>query len=84
MQMKQAELEQQNLLNERDNETKIVVASMSHGENTEAQDKLNESIRQFNERLALDKDKLALDKKKAADDTRLKEKALNKKPTSSN
>ena len=82
MQMKQAELEQQNILNERDNETKIVVASMAHGENTEAQDKLAENMRQFNERLALDKDKLALDKKKAADDTRLKEKALNKKPVS--
>ena len=92
MQMEQAKLEQENMMNQRDNETKIIVANISHADDgieepeysQEAKDKLAESIRQFNAKLALDKDRLALDKHKVELDADLKRKALNKKTTTSN
>ena len=94
-QVEMAKLEQENILNERDNETKIIVANinaMSKQQNVdevtdgiqpmseEAKEKLKESIRQFDARLALDKERLAFDKDKAKTDARLKEKQINKKP----
>ena len=90
MQMQQAELEQKDQLNARDNETKILVATISANANVEdgieepvysqeAKDKLMESMRQFDARLQLDKERLAFDKSKAATDARLKEKQINKK-----
>ena len=90
--LEQAKMEQAERINERDNETKIIVANISHSADDgitepeysqEAKDKLAESMRQFDARLKLDRDRLELDKKKAADDVRLKEKAINKKPSSS-
>ena len=90
--LEQAKMEQAERINERDNETKIIVANISHSADDgitepeysqEAKDKLAESMRQFDARLKLDRDRLELDKKKAADDARLKEKAINKKPSSS-
>ena len=71
-------LELEDLLNQRDNETKILVAQMNlaakNSENSEdgieepmseeAREKLKESIRQFNEKLKLDKEKLNLEKTK--------------------
>lgn len=91
-----AKLEQENLLNERDNETKIVVATISAQarqlDNSNIDDgiqepmseaereKLNESIRQFNAKLELDKERLAFDKQKANTDARLKEKQINSRP----
>ena len=96
-QVEMAKMEQENILNERDNETKIIVAqiaaSVKINENDtdgiqepmseEAKEKLRESIRQFDARLQLDKDRLEFDKQKAQTDARLKEKQINKKPTTS-
>ena len=90
--LEQAKMEQEDRLNQRDNETKIIVASMAHSADDgiqepeysqEAKDKLAESIRQFDERLKLDKERLNLDKHKAEVDADLKRKALNKKTITS-
>lgn len=92
-QLEQAKLEQEDRLNMRDNETKLLIENLKQQASDgvrepeysqEAKDKLAESIRQFNERLALDKQRLAFDKQKAATDARLKEKQINKKTTTSN
>jgi hypothetical protein len=98
-QMKQqtelAKMEQEDRLNERDNETKIIVATIAanvkaqEGQadggiqepmSEESKEKLRESIRQFDARLALDKERLAFDKDKAKTDARLKEKQINSRP----
>ena len=92
--MEQAKMQQEDALNQRDNETKILIAQMqaysknSEGDgiiepeySQEAKDKLMEQIREFDERLKLDREKLSLDKKNHEDDVILKRKALNKKPT---
>lgn len=93
-QLEQAKMQQEDRLNQRDNETKILIAQMqAYNKNNEddgiiepeysqeAKDKLMEQIREFDERLKLDREKLSLDKKKHEDDVILKRKALNKKPT---
>ena len=49
----------------------------------EAKDNLAEKIREFDARLKLDRERLAFDKDKAKTDARLKEKQINKKPTTS-
>lgn len=87
---KEAEMQLKDQMNQRDNETKILVANIAASANQndgiqepefteEAKAKLAESIRQFNEKIKLDKERLSLDKEKAKNDVRLKEKALNKK-----
>lgn len=90
MELEQAKMKQEDELNQRDNETKIIIANLSHNiddgikepeYSQEAKDKLAESIRQFDARLALDKERLKLDKHKADVDADLKRRALNKKPT---
>ena len=91
--LEQAKMEQEDALNQRDNETKIIVATISSQGNDdgiqepeysqEAKDKLAESIRQFDARLKLDRDRLNLDKHKAEVDASLKRQALKKKTTSS-
>ena len=90
--LEQARMEQEDRLNQRDNETKIIVASMAHSDDDgiqepeysqEAKDKLAESIRQFDAKLSLERDRLALDKHKVEVDADLKRKALNKKTTTS-
>lgn len=93
MEAKQQEMQMKDQLNMRDNETKILVATISakNAENDgikepeysqEAKDKLMESMRQFDARLKLDRDRLEFDKKKASTDARLKEKQINKKTVS--
>lgn len=93
MEAKQQEMQMKDQLNMRDNETKILVATISakNAENDgikepeysqEAKDKLLESMRQFDARLKLDRDRLEFDKKKASTDARLKEKQINKKTVS--
>lgn len=90
-QMEQAKMEQEDALNQRDNETKIIVANINaesklqqsdmNSEDTfseESKAKLLESMRQFDEKLKLDRDKFELDKKVAADNARLKEKQIDK------
>lgn len=98
MEQKQMEMEQDNILNQRDNETKILVATISAQARTndvegdgiapyefsaEAKANLAEKIREFDARLALDKERLEFDKQKAQTDARLKEKQINKKPSTS-
>ena len=88
-QQKQAELEQREQANIRDNETKIIIATMQAQStqddgivepefSEEARANLMEKMREFDERLKLDRDRLEFDKKKADTDAKLKEKQINK------
>jgi DNA anti-recombination protein RmuC len=94
-----AKMEHETMLNERDNETKIIVAQINaqarqqddaevvenvEGMSEESRAKLNEQIREFDARLALDKERLAFDKDKAKTDARLKEKQINSRPKTTN
>ena len=87
-----AKMELEDTLNQRDNETKIIVAqiaaSIKVNENDtdgiqepmsdEAREKLREQVRQFDARLALDRDRLNFDKDKARTDAELKRKQIDK------
>lgn len=89
MQQKQAELEQKERASVRDNETKVLIATMGKFADTETSEDIDfspeakadlmERIREFDERLKLDKQKLKLDKEKAKTDASLKRQSLNKK-----
>ena len=89
-QQEQAKMELENTLNMRDNETKILIATMNSNDDgiqepeysQEAKDKLAEQIREFDARLALDRERLSFDKDKAKVDAELKRKQINKKSTS--
>lgn len=74
------------------NETKILVATISANSNQESDDgiqeqsfseearaNLLEKMRQFDQKMKLNRKKLELDKYKSREDIRLKEKSLNKK-----
>ena len=96
-QMKQeaemAKMELEDTLNQRDNETKILVAQIAasvkvnQGDtdgiqepmSEEAREKLKEQIRQFNAKLELDRERLNFDKDKAKTDAELKRQQINKK-----
>lgn len=92
-QQKQMELQMKDQMNMRDNETKILVATIAANNSNdgieeveysqEAKDNLAEKMREFDARLKLDRDRLEFDKSKAATDARLKEKQINKKTTTS-
>ena len=94
-QAKEAEMQLKDQMNQRDNETKILVATISAQSSMtdnkvqepefseEAKAKLQENMRQFNERLKLDRERLSFDKEKAQTDAKLKEKQINKKPSTS-
>ena len=88
VQQEQLEMQLKDQLNQRDNETKILIASMSANANQddgveepvysqEAKDKLMESMRQFDARLKLDRDRLNFDREKAQREIKLKEKQFN-------
>lgn len=91
----EAELQQKEQANIRDNETKILVATISaNSQNNEeveqepvysqeAKDKLAEQMRQFDAKLQLDRDRLALDKRKADMDYNIKERQLKARKTTS-
>lgn len=92
-QSKEADMQLKDQMNQRDNETKILVATISaqssindgikEPDNSEEfKANLLEKIREFDKRLALDKERLAFDKDKAKTDAELKRKQLNK-PTAS-
>lgn len=93
-QSKEAEMQLKDIMNQRDNETKIIVATISaNSSNTdgieepefteEAKANLMEKMREFDEKLNLERDRLNFDKDKAKTDAKLKREALNKKPVSS-
>lgn len=89
-QEKEAEMQLKDSLNKRDNETKILVATItanSYQQNMEPikpeftegeKAKLQESKRQFDKKLQLEKEKLNLNREKIKTDAELKRKALNK------
>ena len=89
-QMKEADMQLKDQMNQRDNETKILVATISAQSSMqddgvkepefseEAKAKLLENMRQFNERIKLDRDRLEFDKDKAKIDAELKRKQINK------
>lgn len=98
-QLEAAKMEQEVILNERDNETKIIVATIGAQSkqqdaeeyndgiqepmSEEAREKLREQIRQFDARLSLDKERLQFDKDKARIDAELKRKQINKQTNKS-
>lgn len=91
-QTKLQQMQFQDALNQRDNETKIIVAEINAASkqsselsddgiqemSKEARLKLDEQIREFNAKLDLEKERLAFDKQKASTDAKLKEKQINK------
>ena len=92
-QAKEQEMQLKDMMNQRDNETKILVATISANSNQEGDDgvkeqpfseearaNLMEKMREFDAKLKLDREKLNLDREKAKTDAELKRKALNKKP----
>lgn len=86
-QLAQQKMEQEERFNERDNQTKLMIAQINHADDgieepysIEAQEKLRESMRQFNETMEFNREKLALDKHKVELDASLKKQVLNKKP----
>lgn len=93
-QMKEADMQLRDTMNQRDNETKILIASMNSQNqddgikeqefSEEARANLMEKIREFDERLKLDKERLAFDREKARTDAKLKRQQINRKPNSSN
>lgn len=93
-QAKEADMQLKDALNQRDNETKILVATInaqSHANDgieepefsEESKAKLLENMRQFDERLKLDRDKLDFEKTKTKTDQQIKREALRKKPNTS-
>lgn len=90
-QAREADMQLKDQLNQRDNETKVVVATIAAQSTTanndgvqevefseESRAKLLENMRQFDERLKLDKERLSFDKDKARVDAELKRKQINK------
>lgn len=92
-QLEQAKMQQEDALNQRDNETKILIANIQAASkqdniepvySEEAKANLMEKIREFDTKIKLDEKKFELEKQKASDDTRLREKQINKMNTNYN
>lgn len=89
-QQKEAEMQLQDQINQRDNETKVLIANINASSkqqddgieeqpfSEEAKANLLEKMRQFDETMKFNREKLAFDKQKANTDARLKEKQINK------
>lgn len=91
-QIREADMQLRDQLNQRDNETKIVVATISaqnkdnnntqeSQDNEEAKSKLTEAIRQFDSKMQLEKEKFEEQKRKNRVDESLKLKQINKSKT---
>lgn len=90
MQAEQTKNELQDAMNQRDNETKILVATINAQSkmqddgiqepeySQEAKDKLLEQIREFDSKMKLDRDKFNFEKQKTTTDQELKRKQINK------
>lgn len=85
-QIEQAKIQQEDILNQRDNETKILIAQMqAYSKNNEddnisepeysqeAKDKLIQQIKEFDAKIKLERDKLNFEKQKHSEDNALKE-----------
>lgn len=95
MQAQQAEAEREfkDMLNRRDNETKVLVATIAANGYTQSKGdapleldqkevaKILENKRQFDEKLKLDKEKLSFDREKLREQSKLKREELSKRPT---
>lgn len=92
-QMREAEMTLKDTINQRDNETKILIASMNAQSNDdgievqefseEAKANLMEKMREFDEKMKLDRERLAFDKEKAKTDASIKREQIRKRPSSS-
>ena len=95
LQEKQIEMQMKDILNQRDNETKILVATIQaearvrddedgDGINPEysqeAKEKLLESMRQFDQKMQLERDRFNFDKKKHEDDIAVKKQQIASRP----
>lgn len=91
--MKEAEMQLKDTMNQRDNETKILIASMSSQSqedgieepvfSEEAKANLLQKIKEFDEKMKLERDKLNEQKRKNKADEALKLKQINKPKSSS-
>lgn len=92
-QAKEAEMQLKDMLNQRDNETKIIVANISANSNQEVPEqpefseesraKLAQQMKEFDDKMKLERDKLSETKRKNRADEELKLKQINKKPSTS-
>lgn len=93
-QAREADMQLKDQMNQRDNETKILVATISANSSQEVPEqepvfseeskaKLSESMRQFDSKMKLERDKLEEQKRKNREDERLKLKQINKPKTTS-
>lgn len=95
-QLEQAKLEQEDTLNQRDNETKLLIAQMNAtaAENyeepeysQEAKDRLLQQMKEFDAKMKLDRDKLALERETKKEELAIKRQQVNARkntPSSSN
>ena len=89
-QTEQQKLEMENLLNERDNDTKLTIAAMQvEKEEDYTPDETNkeallEKMREFDLKIQLDRDRLEFDKNKANEDRKVKREQINSKSKTSN
>jgi hypothetical protein len=76
----------ENLLNERDNDTKLAIAAMqaekeeNYTSDETNKDALLEKMREFDLKIQLDRDRLEFDKNKAAEDRKVKREQIHAKP----
>ena len=88
-QSEQQKLEMENLLNERDNDTKLTIAAMqAEKEEDYTPDEANkeallEKMREFDLKIQLDRDRLEFDKNKANEDRKVKREQIHTKPKTS-
>ena len=86
-QVKEQEMQLKDQMNQRDNETKILIATMSNKENDgieeqtfseEARAKLMQQMKEFDAKISLEKEKLEEQKRKNRADESLRAKQINK------
>ena len=88
-QTEQQKLEMENLLNERDNDTKLTIAAMqAEKEEDYTPDEVNkeallEKMREFDLKIQLDRERLEFDKNKANEDRKIKREQIHTKPKTS-
>ena len=99
-QMKETEMQQQDMLNQRDNDTKLLIAQINAVQkerdvvtdgiiepemmDENERENLREKIREFDAKLSLDKQRLEFDKDKHKDEIAVKRMAAKKKTSNSN
>ena len=88
-QSEQQKLEMENLLNERDNDTKLTIAAMQAEKEEEYtpdetnKEALLEKMREFDLKIQLDRERLEFDKNKANEDRKVKREQIHAKPKTS-